>query len=78
MCNNIHIKKAVFVYDKNKNFIKRYDGVTEVSRVFKLSHLTIKRCANLNLLHVSGHYFCFERLNLSEPLPVTLSLLLFF
>lgn len=65
--DNLHIKRAVFVYNEKKEFIGRYDGVMEVSRTYKLSHLTIRRCANFNLLHKSGYYFCFERLILKDP-----------
>jgi hypothetical protein len=49
------------VYDKNKNFICKYDGVTEAQRALNISHLTIKKYAKL----ASGYkdfIFSYERL----------------
>jgi hypothetical protein len=63
ICQCIKIKKAVFVYDKNKKFIAKHDGVTEAGKVYKTSHLTIKKCANSNTLHANGYHFCYERLD---------------
>jgi hypothetical protein len=61
--DSIKIKKGVFVYDKDQNFITKHAGVTEAGKVYNLSHLTIRKCASVNVLHKSGHYFCFERLD---------------
>ena len=63
-----NIKKGIFVYDKNKNFIGKYDGVTHASKIFNLSHLTIKKCAELNSLHKDTYYFCYERLDKNDLL----------
>ena len=56
-----HVRKAVFVYDTNKKFIGKYEGVKEAEKVFKISHSTIKKYA-----HISGVYnryiFSYERL----------------
>ena len=57
------VKKGIFVYDKNKKFLARHDGVTQASKIYNLSHLTIRKCADLNLLHETGHYFCYQRLD---------------
>jgi len=59
---NVGIVKGVFVYDKHKNFVARYSGVTQASKVYNLSYVTIRKCASVNGLHNSGYYFCFERL----------------
>lgn len=60
---SIKVKKGVFVYDKNKNFITKHAGVTEAGKFYNLSYLTIRKCASVNELHKSGYYFCFERLD---------------
>jgi group I intron endonuclease len=60
---NIGITKGVFVYDKNRQFIARYKGVTEAGKMHNLSYITVKQCASVNGLHNSGFYFCFERLD---------------
>lgn len=61
MNKSSHIKKAVFVYDINKNFIGKYDGVMDAQRVLKISHSTIK-----NQAKVGGTYkeyiFSYKRL----------------
>lgn len=56
-----HIKKAVFVYDINKNFIGKYDGVMDAQRAFKISHSTIKNYAKLGGAY-KGYIFSYERL----------------
>ncbi len=60
------IKKGIFVYDANKNFLGKYEGVTQVSKIYNVNHLTVRKCANLNLLH-KGYYFCYERLDIKNP-----------
>jgi hypothetical protein len=59
--NNSHIRKAVFVYDINKKFIGKYEGVMDAQRALKVSHCTIK-----NYAKVGGTYkeyiFSYERL----------------
>jgi hypothetical protein len=60
--DNIHVKKGIFVYGKDKSFISKYSGVTEASKIYNLSHLTIRKTASVNGLHTSGYYFCYERL----------------
>lgn len=56
-----HIKKAVFVYDINKNFFGKFEGVMDAQRALKISHSTIK-----NYAKVAGTYkeyiFSYERL----------------
>ena len=60
--NNSHIRKAVFVYDTDKNFICKYDGVMEAQRALNISHSTIKNYAKVNGIY-RGYIFRYERLN---------------
>lgn len=60
--NNSQIRKAVFVYDMNKNFIAKYDGVMEAQRALGISHSTIKNYAKVNGIY-KGYIFRYERLN---------------
>jgi hypothetical protein len=59
--NNSHILKAVFVYDLNRNFIGKYDGVMIAQRALKISHCTIKNCAKIGGTY-KGYTFSYERL----------------
>jgi len=59
--NDSHIKKAIFVYDLNKKFIGKYEGVTHAKKVFNINHLTIKKCAEVNGTY-KDYIFCYERL----------------
>lgn len=60
--NNSHIRKAVFVYDTNKNFISKYSGVMEVQKVLNINHSTIKKYAKIDGTY-NGYIFSYERLN---------------
>lgn len=60
--NNSQIRKAVFVYDINKNFVDKYDGVMEAQRALGISHSTIKNYAKVNGIY-KGYMFRYERLN---------------
>jgi group I intron endonuclease len=46
--NNSHIKKAIFVYSLNKEFIGKFEGVTHAQRELNINHDIIKKCALLN------------------------------
>ena len=59
--NNSHIKKAVFVYDINRKFIDKYEGVMEAQRALKISHSTIKNCAKVGGVY-KDYIFSYERL----------------
>lgn len=63
--NNSHIRKAVFVYDMNKNFVAKYDGVMEAQRALGISHSTVKNYAKVNGIY-KGYIFRYERLNDEE------------
>lgn len=61
--NKSHIKKAIFVYDINKNFLAKYEGVAgSASRALNISHLTIKKNAMVGGTY-NGYIFSYERLN---------------
>ena len=57
---NSHIKKAVFVYDINKNFIGKFEGVMDAQRALKISHSTIKNFAKLGGTY-KEYIFSYER-----------------
>jgi group I intron endonuclease len=61
MNNNSHIRKAVFVYDINGNFLVKYDGVMVAQRALNISHSTIKNYAKVGGLY-KGYRFSYERL----------------
>nr|QZM06828.1 hypothetical protein [Cordyceps chanhua] len=62
MLNNKHIKRAVFVYDENMNFLSKYDGVTDAKKALNISHSIIKKYAEINGTY-KNYIFSFERLN---------------
>ncbi|MCZ6919773.1 MAG: NUMOD1 domain-containing DNA-binding protein [Rickettsia endosymbiont of Ixodes persulcatus] len=61
MNNNSHIRKAVFVYDINRNFLGKYEGVMDAQRALNISHSTIKNYANVGGVY-KGYIFSYERL----------------
>jgi len=60
--NKSHIKKAIFAYDMNKNFIGKFEGVTHAQKELNISHVIIKKHALLNAPY-DGYIFSYERLN---------------
>lgn len=62
MIDNSHIKKAIFVYNSNKEFIKKFEGVTHVQKELNINHVLIKKYALLNKPY-KGYIFNYERLN---------------
>ena len=58
---NSDIRKAVFVYDINRNFLAKYDGVMEAQRALNISHSTIKNYARIGGVY-KGYIFSYERL----------------
>jgi hypothetical protein len=58
--NNSYIKKAIFVYDININFIGKYDGVMDAQRALKISHCTIKKYAQIKGIY-NNYIFSYER-----------------
>lgn len=57
---NSHVQKAVFVYDANKKFIAKYDGVTSVQKKLNINHNIVKKYAKVGGLY-NGYYFNNER-----------------
>ena len=58
--NNSHIRKAVFTYDINKNFIWKYEGVMDAQRALNINHSTIKKYAKLGGVY-NSYIFSYER-----------------
>jgi group I intron endonuclease len=59
--SNSHIRKAVFVYDKNRKFICKYEGVTDAQKALNINHSTIKKYAKLGAVY-NDYIFSYERL----------------
>ena len=59
--NNSHIKKAVFVYDLNLNFLGKYEAVMDAQRALNISHCTIKNYAKIGGIY-KRYIFSYERL----------------
>lgn len=64
MINNCDIVRTIFVYDSNKNFIKKYKGVTQASKDLNINQKFIKQYAKVSGLY-KGYLFRFERLHAS-------------
>nr|UYL26207.1 GIY-YIG endonuclease [Cordyceps militaris] len=62
MLKNIHIKRAVYVYDEHKNFVEKYDGVTDAQRALNIGQATIKKYAAIRAVY-KNYIFSFERIN---------------
>lgn len=60
--NNNHIRKAVFVYDINLNFISKFDGVKDAERTLNINHSVIKKYASINGKY-NEYIFSYERIN---------------
>jgi NUMOD1 domain len=59
--NNSHIKRAIFVYLINKEFVKKFDEVTHAQKELHINHDVIKKHALLNKPY--GKYlFSYERI----------------
>lgn len=59
--NNSKIKKAIFLYNLNKEFIRRFDGVTHAEKNLNINHDIIKKYALLNI-PFGNYIFSYERL----------------
>lgn len=62
MINSSHIKKAIFVYNLNKDFLYKFEGVTEASKKLNINHCIIKKNALLNA-PIKGYILSYERFN---------------
>lgn len=61
MLSSKHVLKAIFVYDKDKEFFRKYDGVTEAGRAYSMSHETVKKYA-ISGIPYKDKLFSYERL----------------
>ena len=61
MNKNSHIRKAVFVYDLNGNFLGKYEGVMDAQRALNISHCIIKNYAKIGGIY-KEYIFSYERL----------------
>ena len=59
--NSSHIKKAIFVYNLNKDFIHKFEGVTHAQKELNINHDVIKKYALLNTPY-KGYIFSYDRL----------------
>lgn len=62
--NNKHIKKAIFVYDLNKNLINKYEGVTKAQKALNINHSIIKEFAKFNKVY-NNLIFSYENININ-------------
>jgi len=58
--NNSHIKKAIFVYNLNKEFIHKFEGVTHAQKELNINHDIIKKHALLNTPY-KEYIFSYDR-----------------
>lgn len=59
--NSSHIKKAIFVYNSNKEFIGKFEGVTHAQKELNINHAIIKKYALLNKPY-KDYIFSYERI----------------
>ena len=65
MIKHSNIKKPIFVYNINKEFILKFEGVTHAQKKLNINHSVIKKYALLNIPY-NGYIFSYERLK-DEP-----------
>jgi group I intron endonuclease len=61
MKNSFHIRKAVFLFDAQKEFIRRYDGIMAASKDLGIGHTVIQKNIELRTSY-KGYFFSYERL----------------
>jgi NUMOD1 domain/NUMOD3 motif len=61
MIANTSIKKALFLFDCNKKFIKKYSGIIEAEKDLGIRHEEIKKYANLKK-ELNGYIFSYHRI----------------
>lgn len=59
--NNSHIRKAIYVYNENREFIRKFEGVTHAQKELNINHDIIKKYALLSAPY-KGYIFSYERL----------------
>lgn len=60
--NSDNIKKAIFVYNINKEFLYKYDGVTKAQKSLNINHSIIKKYAELTGTY-NNYIFSYHRLD---------------
>jgi NUMOD1 domain len=60
--NNSQIKKSIFVYKTNKEFIYKFEGVTHAQKEININHDIIKKIYALLNTPYKGYIFSYERL----------------
>jgi group I intron endonuclease len=61
MIANSSVKKALFLFDSNKKFIRKYSGIMEAEKDLGIRHEEIKKYANLKK-EFNGYIFSYHRL----------------
>ncbi len=61
MENSSHIRKAIFLFNSQKEFIRRYDGILIASKDLGISHSIIQKNIELKTPY-KGYFFSYERL----------------
>nr|QVG61598.1 hypothetical protein [Rhizoctonia sp.] len=61
MKNSSHIRKAVFLFNAQKEFIRRYDGIVDASKDLGINHSVIQKNIELKTPY-KGYFFSYERL----------------
>lgn len=61
MKNNSHIRKAVFVFNLNKEFLPRFDGLILAAKNLNISQSTIKKHAENNIPY-KNYIFSYTRI----------------
>jgi hypothetical protein len=56
-----HIRKAIFVFKEDGEFIKKYNGILEVERALNISHDTINSSIEKNTTY-KGYKFSLHRI----------------
>ena len=56
-----HIRKAIFVFKEDGEFIKKYNGIMEVERALKIYHDTINSNIEKNTTY-KGYKFSLHRI----------------
>lgn len=56
------IKKAIFVYTNKYEFIKKFDGVTQVQKELNINHSIVREYAKIGKIY-KNYIFSYERIN---------------
>lgn len=63
MNDNKHIKKAIFVYNLNKDLLYKYDGVTKAQKALNINHSIIKKYAEVEGIYNNKYIFSYRIIN---------------